>query len=338
MSRHSCLSPRSWSQKKQRMAIAGLVRPIGRPDLDNIIKSPDALNAITWCDDTQVVDVRASKRYSDRPQTRPHRHVTRSRYRCGGGSRMTERATTHIEALEAEEQDQAAGAPAKRPPGQPKGHRLPSRRRSPPSADAAASGRWRRSLAHGRSKTGGELRVWPWLRGFENPPTGEMVPLLTVFLLFKFLRCPATSRRTVAPRQTTGAAMSTLKLRSPPLRLLPSPDGAAGAHGNARGRDSSGTPPAHEPERIPTPRAVLAALRTVRRSRRHGRPGGYGASRPAMTMASFRNSTVASDHADNVIPGMAPGREAQRASRAHQVGHVHHRRPGHSGRRQRREA
>ena len=34
---------------------------------------------------------------------------------------MTERATTHIEALEAEEQDQAAGAPAKRPPGRPRG-------------------------------------------------------------------------------------------------------------------------------------------------------------------------------------------------------------------------
>ena len=60
--------PRSWSQKKQRMAIAGLVRPIRPPDLNNIIKSTDALNAITWCDDTQVVDVRASKRYSDRPR------------------------------------------------------------------------------------------------------------------------------------------------------------------------------------------------------------------------------------------------------------------------------
>src|SRR5262245_3449767 len=60
--------PRSWSKKKQRMAIAGLVRPTGRPDLDNIIKSTDALNAITWGDDTQVVDVRASKRYSDKPR------------------------------------------------------------------------------------------------------------------------------------------------------------------------------------------------------------------------------------------------------------------------------
>jgi Holliday junction resolvase RusA-like endonuclease len=60
--------PRSWSKKKQRMAIAGLVRPTGRPDLDNIIKSTDALNAVVWNDDTQVVDVRASKSYSDKPR------------------------------------------------------------------------------------------------------------------------------------------------------------------------------------------------------------------------------------------------------------------------------
>jgi Holliday junction resolvase RusA-like endonuclease len=60
--------PRSWSKKRQRMAIAGLVRPTGRPDLDNIIKSTDALHSIIWNDDTQVVDVRASKRYSDKPR------------------------------------------------------------------------------------------------------------------------------------------------------------------------------------------------------------------------------------------------------------------------------
>jgi Holliday junction resolvase RusA-like endonuclease len=60
--------PRSWSQKRQRAAVAGLVRPTGKPDLDNVIKNCDALNAIVWTDDTQVVAISASKRYSDKPR------------------------------------------------------------------------------------------------------------------------------------------------------------------------------------------------------------------------------------------------------------------------------
>ena len=56
--------PASWSQKKQRAAALGEVTPTKRPDLDNIVKAvKDGANGVTWKDDSQVVDVRASKRY-----------------------------------------------------------------------------------------------------------------------------------------------------------------------------------------------------------------------------------------------------------------------------------
>jgi Holliday junction resolvase RusA-like endonuclease len=60
--------PRSWSKKRQQMADAGSLRPTGRPDLDNILKATDALNAIAWVDDSQVVDVHCTKLYSDIPR------------------------------------------------------------------------------------------------------------------------------------------------------------------------------------------------------------------------------------------------------------------------------
>lgn len=56
--------PKSWSQKKQRAAALGEVFPTKRPDLDNIVKAiKDGANGVTWRDDSQVIDVRASKRY-----------------------------------------------------------------------------------------------------------------------------------------------------------------------------------------------------------------------------------------------------------------------------------
>lgn len=60
--------PRSWSKKKQQKALAGLLRPTGRPDCDNVVKMLDALNKVVWRDDAQIVDARISKRYSDRPR------------------------------------------------------------------------------------------------------------------------------------------------------------------------------------------------------------------------------------------------------------------------------
>ncbi len=56
--------PSSWSLKKQRAAAIGEIAHTKRPDLDNIVKSiKDGANGVAWKDDSQVVDVRASKRY-----------------------------------------------------------------------------------------------------------------------------------------------------------------------------------------------------------------------------------------------------------------------------------
>ncbi|KAG0278175.1 hypothetical protein BGZ96_002528 [Linnemannia gamsii] len=56
--------PASWSLKKQQAAAIGEITPTKRPDLDNIIKAiKDGANGVTWKDDSQVIDVRASKRY-----------------------------------------------------------------------------------------------------------------------------------------------------------------------------------------------------------------------------------------------------------------------------------
>jgi Holliday junction resolvase RusA-like endonuclease len=46
------------------------VRPLVKPDLDNMVKAiKDACNGIVWHDDAQVVDERVSKYYAD---TAPH--------------------------------------------------------------------------------------------------------------------------------------------------------------------------------------------------------------------------------------------------------------------------
>lgn len=58
----------SWSKKKQLAARTGAVRPTGKPDLDNVLKTyGDALNGIVWLDDSQIVSVTLSKVYSDTP-------------------------------------------------------------------------------------------------------------------------------------------------------------------------------------------------------------------------------------------------------------------------------
>ncbi|MDE1999351.1 MAG: RusA family crossover junction endodeoxyribonuclease [Burkholderiales bacterium] len=56
--------PSSWSLKKQRAAAAWELTPTKRPDLDNIVKAvKDGANGVVWKDDSQVIDVIASKRY-----------------------------------------------------------------------------------------------------------------------------------------------------------------------------------------------------------------------------------------------------------------------------------
>ncbi len=55
--------PKSWPKKKQTDALLGIVRPTGKPDIDNLIKSMDALNGIVFRDDSQITEISGSKRY-----------------------------------------------------------------------------------------------------------------------------------------------------------------------------------------------------------------------------------------------------------------------------------
>lgn len=65
-----CDIPASWSRKKRETALAGVSRPTGKPDLDNIAKLYcDALNGIVWKDDSQIVSMKLWKRYGEQPMT-----------------------------------------------------------------------------------------------------------------------------------------------------------------------------------------------------------------------------------------------------------------------------
>lgn len=58
--------PASWSQKKQRAALASEIFPTSKPDVDNVIKGIfDAMNGVVWRDDKQACDVFVIKRYAD---------------------------------------------------------------------------------------------------------------------------------------------------------------------------------------------------------------------------------------------------------------------------------
>lgn len=58
--------PESWSQKKKREALSGVIRPTGKPDWDNLAKVLDAFNQVVWTDDAQIVDGRVVKAYADK--------------------------------------------------------------------------------------------------------------------------------------------------------------------------------------------------------------------------------------------------------------------------------
>ena len=62
--------PKSASKKKQAQMMQDEIRPITvKKDTDNICKAIlDALNGIAYDDDRQIVDLIASKHYSDRPR------------------------------------------------------------------------------------------------------------------------------------------------------------------------------------------------------------------------------------------------------------------------------
>lgn len=61
--------PSSWSKRKQADALAGVIRPITKPDSDNLFKSvTDALNGVIYHDDAQIVDQQCSKFYAVEPR------------------------------------------------------------------------------------------------------------------------------------------------------------------------------------------------------------------------------------------------------------------------------
>lgn len=58
----------SWPKKRQRAALAGELRPTGRPDADNVAKAlGDGCNGVVWADDSQIVDLRVQKRFGEVP-------------------------------------------------------------------------------------------------------------------------------------------------------------------------------------------------------------------------------------------------------------------------------
>lgn len=59
--------PASKPNKWKEQARAGQIRPTTKPDWDNFGKVLDALNLVVWTDDSQIVDGRVLKFYSDQP-------------------------------------------------------------------------------------------------------------------------------------------------------------------------------------------------------------------------------------------------------------------------------
>ncbi len=62
--------PKSWPSKRRDAALAGTVRPTGKPDWDNIGKTTDGLKGIVFVDDSQIVEALVIKRYSERSRLR----------------------------------------------------------------------------------------------------------------------------------------------------------------------------------------------------------------------------------------------------------------------------
>lgn len=61
--------PKSASKKKQQAMITKKVRPIKKPDMDNVVKIiADSLNQVAYKDDTQIVDCQCRKFYAEEPR------------------------------------------------------------------------------------------------------------------------------------------------------------------------------------------------------------------------------------------------------------------------------
>lgn len=56
--------PKKW----KAAALAGTIRPVKKPDLDNVAKLLDALNLVVWVDDSQIVRLTVEKHYGAAPR------------------------------------------------------------------------------------------------------------------------------------------------------------------------------------------------------------------------------------------------------------------------------
>lgn len=59
--------PKSFSKTKRSDALIGEVRPVVKPDIDNLLKVIDALNGVVFEDDKQIVKAEVEKRYASSP-------------------------------------------------------------------------------------------------------------------------------------------------------------------------------------------------------------------------------------------------------------------------------
>ena len=60
--------PKSFSKAKRAEALAGTRRPVVKPDVDNLLKSIDALNGVVFEDDKQIVSATVQKFYREKPE------------------------------------------------------------------------------------------------------------------------------------------------------------------------------------------------------------------------------------------------------------------------------
>jgi Holliday junction resolvase RusA-like endonuclease len=58
----------SWPRWKHALIASGQLRPVAKPDLDNIEKAvSDGLNGVIWRDDVQITECRKVRKWSDSP-------------------------------------------------------------------------------------------------------------------------------------------------------------------------------------------------------------------------------------------------------------------------------
>lgn len=63
--------PQSANRRRQEKMLSGLIRPVKRPDADNVLKIvADALNGLAYHDDAQIVSATVTKLYGPEPMVR----------------------------------------------------------------------------------------------------------------------------------------------------------------------------------------------------------------------------------------------------------------------------